>query len=277
MDALEAVNRHNVHVSGLPAGQPIVFAHGFGCDQQMWRLVAPQFEDRLKVVRFDHVGAGGSDYSAYDLERHASLEGYADDVVQLCRALGLTDVIFVGHSVSAMMGALAAKADPELFAALILIGPSPCYINDGNYHGGFERSDIDDLLASLDSNYLGWSSAMAPVIMGQENGPELTEELTASFCRTDPDIARRFAGVTFLSDNRDDLGDVQTRTLVLQCSDDVIAPEPVGAYVAATLPHAVLVQLEATGHCPHLSAPVETASAIATFVQTLPIPVHAPG
>jgi sigma-B regulation protein RsbQ len=244
----------------------MVFAHGFGCDQNMWRYVAPHFEDRFRVVRFDHIGAGGSDSSEYDAQRYSSLEGYAADVLEVCHALDLTDVTFVGHSVSAMIGVLAAVREPALFARLVLVGPSPRYIDDGGYVGGFTAEDIFELLDSLDSNYLGWSASMAPVIMGNPHRPELGEELTASFCRSDPSIAREFARVTFLSDSRADLPKVKTPTLVLQCLNDVIAPISVGEYVASVIPEARLVMLDATGHCPNLSAPDATVQAIADFV-----------
>ena len=246
----------------------MLFAHGFGCDQNMWRYVAPAFADRYQVVLFDHVGAGSTDPTSYDPERHDSLQGYAEDVVEICDALGLRDVVFVGHSVSAMIGVLAHVARPDLFAALVLVGPSPRYINDEGYVGGFGRPDIEELLGSLESNYLGWSSAMAPVIMGNGDRPELGQELTASFCRTDPEIARQFARVTFLSDNRKDLGAVSVPTLVLQCRDDVIAPMEVGGYVHDAIPGSVLTVLEATGHCPNLSAPDETTAAIEEFLST---------
>jgi sigma-B regulation protein RsbQ len=259
--------RNNVTVSGNPSGRPIVFAHGFGCDQNMWRFVAPGFEDRYRTVLFDYVGAGGSDISAYDAGRYSTLDGYARDLLEVCEALDLTDAVFVGHSVSAMVGVLAAAAAPERFGALVLIGPSPRYINDGDYVGGFSEEDIDDLLASLDSNYLGWSSAIAPVIMGNSDRPELGAELTASFCRTDPEIQKRFARVTFLADNREDLGRAAgVPTLVLQCSDDMIAPEAVGRYVHEHL-GGRFVKLQATGHCPNLSAPEETIAAIAGFLE----------
>jgi sigma-B regulation protein RsbQ len=258
--------RNNVTISGNPPGRPMLFAHGFGCDQNMWRYVVPGFEDRYRTVVFDYVGAGGSDLSAYDPERYAHLDGYAADVIEICEALDLNDVVFVGHSVSAMVGVLAAAAAPERFGALVLIGPSPRYIDDGDYVGGFTEEDITDLLASLDSNYLGWSSAIAPVIMGNPDRPELGAELTASFCRTDPEIQKRFARVTFLSDNRADLARAQVPALVLQCSDDVIAPDPVGHYVHRNLPTSRLVKLQASGHCPNLSAPEETIAAISAFL-----------
>jgi sigma-B regulation protein RsbQ len=263
---MSALQRNNVVVHGPPDGRPMVFAHGFGCDQNMWRFVWPAFADDHRIVLFDHVGAGGSDASAFDRDRYASLQGYADDVLEICRELDLTDVVFVGHSVSAMIGALAAAAEPERFGKLVLVGPSPRYIDDGDYTGGFTREDIEGLLESMDSNYLGWSNAMAPVIMGNEDRPELGEELTNSFCRADPEIARHFARVTFMSDNRGDLPRVRTPSLVLQCSQDAIAPEAVGEYVDRSLPDSRLVRLAATGHCPNLSAPEETVAAIKPFL-----------
>jgi sigma-B regulation protein RsbQ len=260
------LERNAVRVGGVPSGRPILFAHGFGCDQGMWRFVAPDFEVDHRVVLFDQVGAGNSDLSAYDPEKYGSLRGYASDVVEICRELGLTDVVFVGHSVSAMIGVLAMQQAPELFGALVMVGPSPRYVNDGEYTGGFTRADIVGMLDSLESNHLGWSAQMAPAIMGNPDRPELGEELTNSFCRTDPEIASRFARVTFLSDNRDDLSAVTVPTLVLQCTDDVIAPEVVGRYVHQAIPGSVFTQLTATGHCPNLSAPEETTSAIRAFL-----------
>jgi sigma-B regulation protein RsbQ len=260
------IERHNVQVRGPEGAQPMVFAHGFGCDQHLWRLVAPRFEDRFRVVLFDHVGAGASDATAYDAERHGRLAGYAEDVLAICEALDLRDVIFVGHSVSAMIGVLAARQEPDRFAKLVLVGPSPRYTDDGDYTGGFTEADIAELLDSLESNYLGWSTAMAPVIMANPDQPELGEELSASFCQADPAIARRFARVTFLSDNRADLGGVTVPTLVLQCREDVIAPVAVGEYVRDAIPDSTYVLLQATGHCPNLSAPDETSAAIAAFV-----------
>ena len=262
---MSVLQRHNVHLSGSGA-RAMVFAHGFGCDQNMWRLVAPAFANRFRVVLFDHVGAGGSDLSAYDPEKYASLDGYADDVVGLCRELGVQGGVFVGHSVSAMIGVLAAKRAPELFERLVLVGPSPRYVDDEGYVGGFSEAQIHELLEFLDSNHMGWSRAMAPVIMGNPDRPELSEELTNSFCRTDPDIARRFARTTFLSDNRADLAGVGARSLILQCSEDVIAPRCVGEYVRRALPNSELVLLKATGHCPNLSAPEETIAAMRAFL-----------
>ena len=260
------LERNAVRVSGVPSGRPILFAHGFGCDQGMWRFVAPDFEVDHRVVLFDQVGAGNSDLSAYDPDKYGSLRGYASDVVEICRELGLTDVVYVGHSVSAMIGVLGLQQAPELFGALVMVGPSPRYVDDDEYTGGFTRADIVAMLDSLESNHLGWSAQMAPVMMGTPDRPELGEELTNSFCRTDPDIAHRFARVTFLSDNRDDLAAVTVPTLVLQCTDDVIAPEVVGRYVHEAIPGSVFTKLSATGHCPNLSAPEETTSAIRAFL-----------
>ena len=235
-------------------------------DQNMWRFVAPAFEDQYRTVLFDHVGAGRSDLTAYDPERYASLDGYADDVVTLCREAGVEHGLFVGHSVSAMIGVLALNKAPGLFDRLIMIGPSPRYINDGDYVGGFTEPQIAELLDFLDSNHLGWSQAMAPIIMGNPDRPELSEELTNSFCRTDPDIAKRFARVTFLSDNRADLAHIKVPVLILQCSDDVIAPTSVGEYVHSNIPNSKLVTLDAVGHCPNLSAPNETIAAMRAFL-----------
>jgi sigma-B regulation protein RsbQ len=263
---VDVLTRNNVRVTGVPTGRPMLFAHGFGCDSTMWRLVAPDFEVDHRVITFDQVGHGASDLAAYDPDRYGSLQGYADDVVEICRALDLSDVVFVGHSVSAMTGVLAAQKAPELFGALVMVGPSPRYVDDGDYTGGFSRTDIQGLLESLEANQLGWSTTMAPLIMGNPDRPELGQELTNSFCRTDPAIARQFARVTFLSDNRSDLSSVDVPTLVLQCSQDVIAPEVVGRYVHEHVPGSVFTQLAATGHCPHLSAPEETVAAIRAFL-----------
>ena len=263
---MSVVTRNNVTISGEESGRPMLFAHGFGCDQNMWRYVAPAFEADHRVVLFDHVGAGASDPAAYDPDRYSSLQGYAEDVLEICRELNLWDVVFVGHSVSAMVGELAALEEPDRFDKLILVGPSPRYIDDEDYVGGFSKEDVDELLESLDTNYLGWSSAMAPVIMGNPDRPELAQELTNSFCRADPEIQRRFARVTFLSDNRADLPRVRTRSLVLQCTDDAIAPTAVGQYVHGQMPDSELVMLDATGHCPNLSAPEATVAAIKAFV-----------
>jgi sigma-B regulation protein RsbQ len=252
---MSVLTRNNVTVSGLPAGPPMVFAHGFGCDKGMWRYVAPAFEESHRVVTFDHVGAGGSDLDAYDPIRYGRLEGYAEDVVEIVSALDLPPVVFVGHSVSAMIGALAAISRPELFDRLVMIGPSPRYIDDGDYRGGFAQDEIDELLETTDGNYLGWSQHIAPVIMGRPDRPELGDELTSSFCRTDPTIARRFARTTFLSDNRADLPLVTVPSLVVQCREDAIAPIEVGTYVHEHLQSSELTILDATGHCPNLSAP----------------------
>jgi len=263
---LSVLERNNVTLQGVVDGQPMVFAHGFGCDQGMWRFVWPAFSHEHRIVLFDHVGFGGSDAAAFDRDLYSSLAGYAADVLEICDELELDDVVFVGHSVSAMIGVLAAAARPSRFARLVLVAPSPRYLDDEGYVGGFSEQDIAGLLESLDSNYLGWSSAMAPVIMGNPDRPELGEELTNSFCRADPEIAATFARATFLADNREDLERVRVPSLVLQCSDDAIAPVAVGEYVHERLPGSRFTLLNATGHCPNLSAPEETVSAMKEFL-----------
>ena len=262
---MTAIKRNNVNVRGF-GEQAMVFAHGFGCDQNMWRHVAPAFETDFKTVLFDSVGAGGSDLSAYDPKKYATLDGYADDVIEILRELDLKSVVFVGHSVSAMVGVLASLKAPELFSKLVLVGPSPRYINDDDYVGGFGAAQIEELLEFLDDNPMAWSQAMAPAIIGNPDRPELGDELTASFCRTDPAIAKEFARATFLSDNRADLPKVATPTLILQCSDDIIAPLEVGHYIHRQIAGSDLKILAATGHCPNLSAPAEVTAAIRAYV-----------
>jgi sigma-B regulation protein RsbQ len=257
--------RNSVHVSGH-GERAMVFAHGFGCDQNMWRFVAPAFEGDFKGVLFDHVGAGGSDLSAYDYRKYSTLSGYAEDVVEIGRELKLKDAVFVGHSVSAMIGVLASLKAPAIFSQLVLVGPSARYIDDGDYVGGFSEQQIGELLEFLEDNHMGWSAAMAPSIMGNPDRPELGEELTNSFCRTDPDIAKAFARVTFTSDNRADLRKVSVPTLVLQCKEDIIASTEVGEFVHRQIPGSKMVMLDATGHCPNLSAPKEVVSAMQAFV-----------
>ncbi|WP_405784147.1 alpha/beta fold hydrolase [Streptomyces sp. NBC_00859] len=262
---MDVRRRNNVTVTGRADGPVLLLAHGFGCDQNMWRLVLPLLAKDFRVVLFDYVGSGRSDPSAWSEQRYSSLQGYARDVLDVCEELDLRDAIFVGHSVSAMVGVLAAAEAPQWFSRLVMVAPSPRYIDEAGYRGGFSADDIGELLESLESNYLGWSAAMAPVIMGNAERPELGQELTASFCATDPDMARVFARTTFLSDTREDLKSVAVPTLVLECKQDAIAPREVGAYVHAAIPGSRLVTLDATGHCPQLSAPQATAEAIADF------------
>lgn len=264
---MNALKRHNVKVTGCRS-TPMLFAHGFGCDQNMWRFILPAFEEEYRTIAFDYVGHGQSDLTAYDPQKYSSLEGFADDVLEICWELELSDVIFVGHSVSAVIGIMAAIREPRRFKCLILVGPSPCYINEGDYVGGFTRQSIDELLEFLDTNHLGWSSAMAPVIMANPGRPELAAELANSFCQTHPGVAKQFARVTFLSDSRADLPRLTTPSLILQCSQDVIAPQCVGQYVHRHLPASQFTLLTATGHCPHLSAPDETITAIRDFLAT---------
>lgn len=266
LNKTSSVQRNNIKIIGNGT-QPILFAHGYGCDQNMWRYVYPAFEEKYKIILFDHTGAGNSDVSQYSFEKYNSLDGYADDVLEICQELALEDVILIAHSVSAMIAVLAASKEPERFSKLILIGPSPRYINDEDYTGGFTEGDIDELIEALDSNYLGWAANMAPVIMGNKERPELGEELTNSFCRTNPEIARHFAQVTFLSDNRKDLLSVKVPTLIVQCSEDVIAPIEVGKYVQENIKDSSFKLINATGHCPNLSAPEETIQVIQEFLK----------
>jgi len=262
----DIIARNNVRVSGRGT-QPMLFAHGFGCDQNMWRYVAPAFEDDYRVVLFDYVGSGRSDVKAYDHGRYGNLEGYAQDVLDVIEALDLRDVIFVGHSVSSMIGVLAANREPDRFDRLVLIGPSPRYINDAPYVGGFDRADIDGLFEMMDRNFLGWANFLAPAIMKNSDRPELGEELTESFCSTDPIMARRFAEATFYADNRSDLAEVTVPSLILQCSEDMVAPAEVGNYLSEQLPGSTLRVMKATGHCPHMSHPEETISLIREYLE----------
>jgi sigma-B regulation protein RsbQ len=260
--------RNNVHVQG-DGPATMVFVHGFGCDQNMFRFVAPAYAGRYRTVLLDLVGSGASDLKAYDRQKYGTLQGYADDMLEVIDEFATGPVVFVGHSVSAMIGMLADLKAPEKFAAHVMIGPSPCYINDGDYMGGFTRKDIEGLLETLESNYLGWSSNMAPAIMGAPDKPELGQELTNSFCRTDPEIAKQFARVTFMSDHRADLSRLKTPSLILQCSDDLIAPLAVGDYMHKTLRNSKLHVIDNVGHCPHLSEPDASVAAINEFLRSL--------
>ena len=262
---MDVVARNNVTVFG-EGTQPLVFAHGFGCDQNMWRFITPAFEKDYKVVLFDYVGAGKSDVAAYNAERYADLNGYADDILDICRALNLHDVILVGHSVSSIIGMLAAIREQQRFHRLVMVGPSPRYVNDDGYVGGFERQEIEGLLQTMEKNYIGWANFLAPVIMKNAERPELAAELAESFCSTDPVIARQFAEVTFFSDNREDLQNLRVPSLILQCSDDAIAPQEVGRFVNRQTPGSTFRLLEATGHCPHMSDPDETIRHIKEYL-----------
>lgn len=262
----DIIQRNNVKVFGK-GKQPMLFAHGFGCDQNMWRFITPAFEDAYQLVLFDYVGAGKSEISHYNPERYSSLNGYAQDVLEICEALELKNVIFVGHSVSAMIGLIAANEQPGYFNKLIMVGPSPCYINDNGYKGGFEKADITGLLETMEKNYIGWANFMAPNIMGNGDRPALGEELAESFCSTDPLIARQFAEATFFSDNREDLALAKVPSLILQCSDDIIAPTEVGYYLKEHLPGSTLKIMQAKGHCPHMSEPEETIRLIKEYLE----------
>lgn len=259
------INRNNIKISG-DGVQPMVFAHGFGCDQNMWRFITPAFEKEYQIILFDHVGSGKSDQDAYDFEKYNSLKGYAEDLIEICDELDLQKVIFVGHSVSSIIGALASIERPDLFEKLVMIGPSPCYINKEGYFGGFSTEDINELVETLESNYLGWSSYITPVIIGNPEMPEYSEELRNSFCGMNPEIAKHFAKVTFLGDNREDLSQVSTPSLIIQCHPDVIAPVKVGEFVHKNMPESRYVLLAASGHCPHLTAPDHVITSIRDFL-----------
>lgn len=259
------MERHSAVVRGPDSGVPLVFVHGFGCDKSMWEPVASEFPDH-RVVLVDLVGFGDSDPDAFDARKYARLEGHADDMIELITSLELESPVFIGHSVASMIGVLVAKAEPQLLGGLVLVGPSPLYIDTGDYRGGFSRETIDGLLNSVDDDFAAWSNAIAPMIVANPDRPEFAERLADSFCRSDPQAARLLARVTFLSDNRADLAHVKVPTLIVQCRQDVIAPEEVGAYVHQQIAHSELVHLAASGHCPHLTAPQETASAIRRFL-----------
>lgn len=264
---VDIVRRNNVSIIG-EGKQTMMFAHGFGCDQHVWRHFVRAFQDDYQLVIFDYVGAGQSDQSAYSSERYGSLNGYAEDIIEIIEYLDLQDVIFIGHSVSCMVAIKAAIEKPEYFNRLIFVTPSPSYINDRDYVGGMEKEDLEGLFAIMDSNYLGWSETLAPMVMGNSDRPELGDELTANFCATDPDIAKEFARVTFLSDSRNDLENLKIPSLTLQCTEDMLAPIEVGQYIHEKTPNNTLVVLKATGHCPHLSAPEETIAAIEKYLNT---------
>ena len=264
----DILKRNNVTVKG-EGPETMIFAHGFGCSQKMWKHVAPHFEERYRTILFDYVGAGQSDLSHYSSKRYSTLHGYAQDILDICNALGIKDAVLVGHSVSSMIAVTAALQEPSYFKKLVLVGPCPYYFMDGDYKGGLERDDIDALFDMMDNNYLGWSSFMAPVVMGNPDRPELGEELANSFCSTDPSIARDFAKVTFYSDTRSYLPQLQIESLTLQCTQDALASEEIGIYIEKHTPNNTLVNLKATGHCPHISAPEEVVSSIKAYLGML--------
>jgi sigma-B regulation protein RsbQ len=269
MTMVSIKTRNNLKCSGQ-GDRTLVFVHGFGCDQSMWRFVVPAFEANYKIVLFDLVGSGKSDRAAFDLKRYETLEGYAQDILDVAETLDLTHAILIGHSVSAMLGILAAIREPRRFSHLILVAPSPRYINDPpDYYGGFDRADIDEMLDLMDKNYMGWASFLAPMVMQNPDHPELVQELEMSFCSTDPLTARTFAQATFYADNRQDLAKVPVPCLILQCAEDAISPCEVGAYMQTQLPDSTLVALQATGHCPHLSHPEEVITVIRQYLEPL--------
>jgi sigma-B regulation protein RsbQ len=258
-------NRNNISVTGR-GERTIVFAHGFGCDKSMWRQLTPAFEKDHKVVTFDLTGAGDSDLSAYDFGRYADLQAHAEDVLRICDELSLEDVILVGHSISATIAVLAANAQPERFRALVLVAPTPSFMNDADYRGGFSREDIEGLTEMIDANYLGWSQQMAPTIAGQAPGEPAADDLTQSFCRTDPRIAQHFARVTFYADCREDMKRLSTPSLILHCDDDPLVPMEVGDWMQANIPGSRLEILTVSGHCPHMTAPEQTIQAMRRYL-----------
>jgi len=262
---MDVIQRNNVKSYGT-GSETMLFAHGFGCDQNMWRFIIPAFEKRYKIIAFDYVGCGASDKDAYHIDRYDSLNGYAQDIIDICDTLELNKIIFIGHSVSAMIGLLASIQRPELFKSLIMIGPSARYVNDEGYEGGFSQRDLEGLFEVMDNNYIGWANFLAPVVMRNEGRPELAHELEESFCATDPTISRKFARVTFFSDNRSDLSKLKVPSLILQCSDDAIAPDVVGQYIAQNIAGSTFIKMQATGHCPHLSHPEETIQLIHNYI-----------
>lgn len=259
--------RNNVKVLGK-GSKVLMFGHGFGCDQNTWRLITPAFEAEYKIVLFDYVGSGNSDLSAYDDNRYSSLTGYASDILEICEALDLQDVIFVGHSVSSMIGLLAVNMAPEKFSRLVFIGPSPRYLNDVNYPGGLERDELEELLDIMDSNYLGWSSTIAGHIMGNPDRPELADGLATSFCSTNPEMAKKFARVTFLSDNRNDLPKLKVPSLTIQCREDFLTNDDIATYIQKITPGNQITFLKSSGHCPHLSDPDGVIQALKSFLQS---------
>lgn len=260
------LKRNNVTVTGK-GDTVMLFAHGFGCDQNAWKKIAPAFADDYKLIFFDYIGAGKSDISAYDKTKYSSIDGYVKDILEICDELKVKDAVFVGHSVSCMIGALASIKEPSIFNKLIFIGPSPSYLNEKGYVGGFDKEDIDSLMEVMDDDYINWSRSMAPKIMGEHQRSDLKEELTDFFCSYNPEIAKDFARVTFLSDNKKDLPNIPVESLTLQCTDDIIAPLEVGQYIHANTPNNIMVILNATGHCPHMSAPEETIEAMKVFLK----------
>ncbi|MFC0471378.1 alpha/beta fold hydrolase [Halalkalibacter kiskunsagensis] len=261
------LSRNNVKVIGNGT-QSIIFAPGFGCDQSVWTSVATALSDEYQIILFDYVGSGNSDLRAYDMNRYSTLDGYAQDVLDVCRALDLKEAVFVGHSVGSMIGMLASLSHPHYFSHLIMLGPSPCYLNDPpDYYGGFEKEQLLGLIEMMEKNYIGWATVFAATLLNNTNRPEIKSELAERFCSTDPIIARQFAEVTFFADNRKDLAKVTVPSLILQCSDDIIAPSVVGQYLYQHLPDSTLVKMVATGHCPHMSHPEETVQVIRHFLK----------
>jgi sigma-B regulation protein RsbQ len=264
--ATRIIKRNHVNVQGQ-GNQTLIFAHGFGADQTVWRHIVAAFDSDYRIVLFDHVGAGKSDFTAYSRSRYSSLYGYAEDLLELCAELKLTHTILVGHSVSAMIALLASVMEPQRFSRLIFIGASPRYLNDVDYHGGFEQSDLDALYAAMSANYEAWACGFfAPLMMGNPERPSLAREYAATLAAIRPDIALAVARAIFQSDFRAHLPRLTLPTLIIQSSDDKAVPPNVGRYLAAKIPKSQLVNINAQGHVPHLSAPDEVIRAIRAYL-----------
>jgi sigma-B regulation protein RsbQ len=267
-------HRHHLAVIG-EGPRTIVLAHGFGCDQRAWRHVAADLARDHRVVLFDHMGCGRSDAAQWTPQRYATLNGYAQDVVDICAQLPWRDLVYVGHSISGSIGILAAIAAPQYFDRLILVGPSPRFLNDPpDYMGGFEREDILAMLDLMDRNRIGWANYLAPVAMKNDDRPELSRELADNLCAGDPAIIRHFAEVVFMSDVRAELPKLTRPALILQCADDAIASGEVGAYLHQHLRGSRLRLMKATGHLPHLSHPQETIEMIRAELDASRQPPH---
>ncbi|MYL23199.1 alpha/beta fold hydrolase [Halomonas alkaliantarctica] len=258
--------RNNVTVRGQ-GERTLMLAHGFGCDQKMWRFLIPRLERHYTLVLFDYVGSGNSDTSAFDVERYARLEGYAQDILDICEALSLKDVTLIGHSVSSIIGLIACETAPERFSRLVMIAPSPSFQNHPpDYYGGFEQEDLQDLLDLMDMNYIDWANYLAPLVMDKQNGDTLVNELSDSFCSIDPVAAKTFAQATFTADYRHILPDTPCPTLIVQSKHDALAPQHIGHYMHDVMPHSTLLMIDTVGHCPHMSHPRQVLDAVLDFL-----------
>lgn len=262
----EILKRNNVNIIGK-GEKTIVFGHGLACDQKIWDTILPYFEEDYQIVLYDYVGSGDSDFSAFDTERYSTMHGYAKDLLEILEAIDVGEVIFVGHSVSAMIGILASIEKPEYFENLILIGSSPRYLNEHpNYHGGYDESDIEELITMMEMNFSGWATLAAANFMNNPDRPLLTEQLIEVYNEEDPAMMKSFAEVVFLSDHRQDLPEVTIPSLIMQCSEDSIVPLESAEYLHKHLKNSKLIVMEATGHYPQISYPEETVNTILEYI-----------